>query len=110
MTQQTIKKPHGILKRKRKPGEKTLAEEWAEVKREEARPEDSDRQMGGRCAGRGKNAGRSNKKHAGRGKKKSRESRAEAERRDLKIINRHAEALTAEATNAPADQNRRWNR
>ena len=30
-----IERGHGLLKRKRKPGEKTFAEEWAEHKREE---------------------------------------------------------------------------
>lgn len=41
VTRWAIEKGHGLLKRKRKPGEKSLAEEWAEHKREEIELEEA---------------------------------------------------------------------
>lgn len=41
VTRWAIEKGHGLLKRGRKPGEKPLAEEWAEHKREEIELEEA---------------------------------------------------------------------
>ena len=41
VTRWAIEKGHGLLKRERKPGEKPLAEEWAEHKREEIELEEA---------------------------------------------------------------------
>lgn len=41
VTRWAIEKGHGLLKRERKPGEKSFAEEWAEHKREEIELEEA---------------------------------------------------------------------